>query len=797
MRARFPALLLLGVLARLAPAEDNTALVFDAVATNLAADLVVGDAGTNNTVAIRNGAGVTSEESALGNGPGASGNGAVVEGTGTEWRTLRLLAVGVRGGANTLVATNGAAVLADQGVVGQFAGSSSNALVVYGAGSTCAIHKDLTVGWSGEGNEVLVAGGGWLGADRGAIGLGPEAWGNRVTVSAAGSVWTNSGALTVGWEGARSELSVLDGGRVYSSFGQVGLVWTASNSTVRLGDGAMWLLSSNLTIGGDAPGNLLAISNGTISCAAGVVGDFSRAVDNEAAVSGSASLWEVRGALTVGVDGSGNRLRVESGGRLASGSLVVGDRAAGCGFLVGTGAQAVCAVSVIGNEMTASSNSAVVRGAGAVWSNVTDLIVGLEGGGNSLQVLNGGRLETLYASLGYAASSGGNAAAVVGTGSLWRSSGSLSIGVSGCSNALFVTDGGRVVSLADLYVGEMAESGGNTIVVEGPDSELAVRYVLLVGAEGSASRLVLTNGGAARCSDLTIGAGASSVGNHVGLYSGSLSVTNYGDARLTVARGELVLESGSLEADALEIGDAGSALVATGFDLAGIGPVTNRGVLQTGGNTTFPRDVALAGNGVLVSASNGVTWTFGGSFHNASTNSALDLLHARIAFTDGAAHEFLMQAPYVSNSLAGFSRHGGVGTLVAGGAVDIIGSAYVWSLEGAGELTIGSGSKLYYVTDDAWSGSVDVATNGVFERIAIVLTNIGPAAGADVLLQWPGAADLHFAVEWIERLGEGAFEAATNITAAGDHVQWVDEGATNRLRPGESDYRAYRIHASP
>jgi T5SS/PEP-CTERM-associated repeat protein len=70
----------------------------------------------------------------------------------------------------------------------------------------------------------------------------------------------------------------------------------------------------------------------------------------------------------------------------------------------------------IGNNSSSGSNVAVVTGSGSVWSNASDLFVGLNGRGNQLVVSNGGVVLNNVGEIGRNSSSSNNVVTVTGSG---------------------------------------------------------------------------------------------------------------------------------------------------------------------------------------------------------------------------------------------------------------------------------------------------------------------------------------------------------------------------------------------
>ncbi|MBM3888015.1 MAG: hypothetical protein FJ388_02690 [Verrucomicrobia bacterium] len=121
---------------------------------------------------------------------------------------------------------------------------------------------------------------------------------------------------------------------------------------------------------------------------------------------------------------------------------------------------------IVGNSALANSNTAWVTGANSVWSNGGDLMIGMTGTFNRLLINNGGRTINGFGYVGYEADAADNAVVVTGAGSLWSNRNNLVVGRFGSGSELTITDDGAVSAL-NLYVGNQVGSSNNLVAVAG------------------------------------------------------------------------------------------------------------------------------------------------------------------------------------------------------------------------------------------------------------------------------------------------------------------------------------------
>jgi T5SS/PEP-CTERM-associated repeat protein len=270
---------------------------------------------------------------------------------------------------------------------------------------------------------------------------------------------------TIHLSGGQANIAGSEGGVV------LGAVAGASGTIELSNSAAAWNQNSDSD---DAPLVVGDLGTGTLSITAGQVNNYWGKIGNAAGsngmavVDGLSSTWTNRGELDVAGSGTG-LLTVSNGGTVSSSAATIGSGNGGMGTVE-------------------------VTGAGSLWSQATDLSVGLYlgtvvGGGDlfgvgHLMVNNEGRTDTAGdATIG----SPGSAATVAGNGSLWNIGGNLDTEF---GSNLLIQSGGKVVTNT-AFVGR-TDDGYAT--VDGMGSTLQVLDVLNVG-QGGTGMLSVTAGG--------------------------------------------------------------------------------------------------------------------------------------------------------------------------------------------------------------------------------------------------------------------------------------------------------------
>jgi T5SS/PEP-CTERM-associated repeat protein len=681
-------------------------------------DCYVGFFSSGNRLTISNGAALhASDSSYLGYNAG-DGNTATITGPGSVWRSAGRFIVGDFGRSNLIVANAGATLIAGgHGALGVTSGSSNNSMIVAQPGTSLMVGGDFFVGSNGAFNVMQLATGASASiGGRTYVGSGTNGNNNTLDVSNAGSVWTSQDFFMIGGGGPGRNLLLVRNGGVARGFsdGYVGLGGPLNEVIIR-DPGSLWDLPlGTLSVGVYDGGNLMTVRDGGVARSAlGELGRFTFSSNALVTVTGTGSLWQITGALSVGASGSRHRLVIDSGGAVVTSSgvfvgaqltsiqnqvtvsggvlqatnpslsavldvrrgtnvlnagLIDVDRllltnaqgffqfnggtlvtrggviSNGVNFVVGgsgsspatwdvragptstfvspnifvgsnsafnrivvtNGAQMTNAsVVIVGYTAGGNSNLVLLSGAGTRWSTPSVLEVGVAGAsGNRLVISNGAGMTSHFNnSIGWSGSSN-NEVMVTGLGSFWdrrNSSGMLIFcGNGGQNNRLIVTNGGLVASSYG-YIGTLAvPCSNNFAVVTGTGSTWSNLFEILVGEGGSASRLLVEDGGLVTAGlSCYVGFSPGSINNRIIINNATLRVTNAtADGLLEIRRGTNVLTAGLIEADILRLTNGALGRIeVNGGTLAIRSSRVSIGNPVIIGNGVSPATLHLAGNG--------------------------------------------------------------------------------------------------------------------------------------------------------------------------------------------------------
>jgi T5SS/PEP-CTERM-associated repeat protein/autotransporter-associated beta strand protein len=165
------------------------------------ADLYIGHHGSGNSMTLKQGGSAVNNDGWIGRDALSSNNSALVTGSGSLWSNRFSLFVGGQGSENSLVISNGGGVSApfsNSGmVIGWDGNSSNNSVLVTGSQSFLSNSNVIIVGGSGSGNSLTVSNGGTVESRYGAIG-GGSASNNTVLLTGYNSIWSNAVSLMIG-----------------------------------------------------------------------------------------------------------------------------------------------------------------------------------------------------------------------------------------------------------------------------------------------------------------------------------------------------------------------------------------------------------------------------------------------------------------------------------------------------------------------------------------------------------------------------------------------------------------------
>ncbi len=222
-------------------------------------DLHVGFLSSGNSLVISNGGTVFNNSGDIGYGGGTSNN-VLVSGSGSVWSNQSDLYVGYQGRGNSLVISNGGTVFNKNGWISDY--DTNNSVLVSGSGSVWNNRGTLTFGQSGgSSNSLVISNGGAVVNSFGYIGNSGNA--NSVLVSDNGSVWTNQCNLFVGYSGSGNSLTISNGGTVVSSNLYMGFNPGSATNLVTLNGGN--LIVANASGNGvlNACGGTFTMNSGT------------------------------------------------------------------------------------------------------------------------------------------------------------------------------------------------------------------------------------------------------------------------------------------------------------------------------------------------------------------------------------------------------------------------------------------------------------------------------------------------------------------------------------------------------
>jgi T5SS/PEP-CTERM-associated repeat protein len=447
-------------------------------------------------------------------------------------------------------------------IVGVNAGDSNNTLNVYNAGTLLTNSDSLTVGGSGSGNSLVISNGGTVAADN-LLNLGQSAGSdsNSIVVTGTGS------SLAVG----NAFIGTADG------VGNTG-------NTLEVSAGGS-LTSVNVTLRGSS---------------------------NSVLVTGSNSTWTNSGQFSVGEGvqsySTGNSLVISNGGKVVSGSMAYSDD------------------FKIGIDPGDNQNSVTITGAGSMLSNGGDLTVGYYGSSNSLVISDGGTVANrdgfigrLSSGVNFAATH--NTALVTGAGSLWTNSGTLTVGGSPLSGAtggtLTVASGGTVAAVGGITIAAQAGDIGTLNIGRFGTNDAAGTIIAPTIAFGAGTGVINFN----QSNSTTVSAAISGNGtvNQLGSGTTTLSASNTYTGATTVSAGKLVVD-GSISL---------STVTVQGGTLSGSGTVGGL-IVNTGGTISpgnSPGALNVAGN-VVWNAGGNYNWQIAGVTGTAGTVSTWDLVSA-------------------------------------------------------------------------------------------------------------------------------------------------------------------------
>jgi T5SS/PEP-CTERM-associated repeat protein/autotransporter-associated beta strand protein len=435
--------------------------------------------------------------------------------------------------------------------------------------------SNIFVGLNSSSSSLAISNGGTLATSSASIGYHADSSSNSVLVTGAASLWINESSLYVGESGSGNTLVIYGGGNVSNNFASIGREATASNNSALVtGAGSIWS-GTTVDVGYDGSGNSLVVSNGGIVQLDGLVVGYNAGSDsNGLLLTGSNSLLSVVNDIRISYDANtGNSMTISGGATALSGAGFIGSF----------------------NEASAD-NSVVVNGVGSAWMNSTNLYVGEDGHNNKLVISNGGMVANVTASIGRNASASNNSVLVTGAGSTWTNTDGLLIGYEGSGNSLVISNGGYVAAGGDCVIGYFTESSGNSLLITGTNSSLAVVGGLYVSEDANAANTMTIAAGA------RVTSGSGSIGAYSDQSSGNSVLVTGASSTWNVSTNLFVGESGS--SNSLTVADGGvvaalSITIASALGSSGTLDIGRLGASDAGGSISAPAIVFGAGTGAI------------------------------------------------------------------------------------------------------------------------------------------------------------------------------------------------------
>ena len=260
----------------------------------------------------------------------------------------------------------------------------------------------------------------------------------------------------------------------------VGYSANSSNNSLNILSNGILVDTNNLSVfvGYNGSGNSVIMTNsgkliqGTYGY--GYVGYNASSSNNMVTITGPNSLW-TNYITYIGYNGSGNALTVSNGGTFSSVSLRAG------------------------NASNSINNTITITGAGSQWKGTSDNYLGYGGGGNSLNIVNGGTYNAGWLVAGNQASSSSNSITVSGAGSLLTNGWGVNVGLYGSGNTMTVSNGAMVNIGSGLSIGRYAGSSNNSVVITGQGTIFTNNggngsSDFYIGNTGSKNSLVISDG---------------------------------------------------------------------------------------------------------------------------------------------------------------------------------------------------------------------------------------------------------------------------------------------------------------
>ena len=395
------------------------------------------------------------------------------------------LYVGIQNPNNTLLIESNATVSADSIVIGQLSSSTNNSVSVIG-------------------NSLLVAG---------------NATTNGLT----------AGGVIVGGTDDGAALSINNDSTLNTEYFYIGFGTNDSGRADLAGEGTELAVAQDVLVGTAGSTNSIEISDGaSLSVGGTLTVGAASSTDNQVNVASGGSLFvnETNNIVVVNADDE-NGIAVKGNGTLQVGGDVNTGTLEDLGVSMSKnanlelGGTLTISKNKIDNSLNVILNNDLSTNT-ASWTSGSLVAVGSTTSDNSLTFTNGAIGHALnIVQIGQQSTAAGNELNVGGSGSLFLADSDIFVGAQGKNNQLNIGDGGEVLIVGSLYLGNNASATGNQANINS-NGVLDVGGEIIVGDSGNQNTFTIDGGTVAVSNDFTLG--ASSANNRYNQTGGTNTV---------------------------------------------------------------------------------------------------------------------------------------------------------------------------------------------------------------------------------------------------------------------------------
>ena len=545
----------------------------------------------------------------LGSQAGSVSNVATITGSGSLWQSASDLSIGYYGNYNSMVVSNGAAVVvAGTNLVGVYGTNST--MLITDSGSSLSTWDSL-IGLGGQSNSVVVSNGAsfnvsrllYVGGAYSGYGTQTKEGGNTLLVTDPQSRCAVSNSIYMGRSGIGGDSIIVSNGAILNCTNFIYIGVTAPNASVQVvGTGSSLLnagTGNELHVGNGGVSARLVISDGgTLSNAVLPIrlGNNTASAYNTLIVSNGGTLVSASGYI--GYGGPSNTVWV--GGYqpvtlkpsvwAAGSTLIIGNASSWNTMTIAEGGIVTNIASsglIIGNATGLNDNTLVVTNGGAFFGGGTGFKIGTGTGSRNSIVVNKSSF-TYYGSSSCFIGTGGtnNALLVVSNGIVDMGGRGFVVGsdagsAPGFSNRVSVTGGSVLTNVCragvNIYVGGATNADYSSFVVSNNSHMYMNAGRLCVGSFGNVvggnSNLFLVSESVLRTDDhsyigtVSTGNTATLLGRTMWYSSNKVTYVGFGQASsnsLLLSEGSQLLGSSSCIVGSNAMGSGNSVLVSGG-----------------------------------------------------------------------------------------------------------------------------------------------------------------------------------------------------------------------------------------